>query len=93
MAKKVKKNEVKSENKVAKDEVQTPVEEVFVPEVVEQGVVRDQKKENPMDKVNDTVKVRTEGEWFKVTAKELADLEEKGVLVGYDPVKQEALVK
>lgn len=62
-------------------------------EVVADGVVRDAGAENPLvDNVLEK-KQRVDGAWIKVTAKELAELEAQGVLVGYDPSKGEALVK
>ncbi len=72
------------------------VEEVntdFVPEVVDEGVVRDEEKENPIDLVNSTVSVRKEGNWKKVTHAELVQLEADGLLAGFDPENSEVLIK
>ena len=69
------------------------VEEVIEPEVIADGVVRDAGKENPIMDNDMERKPRIEGNWKKVTAKELHELESSGELVGYDPATSEALVK
>lgn len=68
-------------------------EEKFVPETVDAGVVRDEQKENPMDLVNSTVRVRSLGKWKKVTPVEMAEIEAKGLLLGFDPATGEVLIK
>jgi hypothetical protein len=70
-------------------------EEKFVPEVVTENVTREEKKENPMDMIEkaDAERVRAPGKWRKVSFEELADLESKGLLKGYDPETSEALIK
>ena len=88
--------EVKEAPVVEETQVIEPVVEEtqsVAPEVVGDGVVRDEPKETPMDLVNNTVKVRKEGNWKVVTYDELVDLETKGLLIGYDPDKKEALIK
>ena len=97
MSKKTKKvAEVKEAPVVEETQVVEPVVEetqTVAPEVVGDGVVREEPKETPMDLVNNTVKVRKEGKWIPVTYDELVDLETKGLLIGYDPDKKEALIK
>lgn len=68
------------------------VEEVKVPEVVADGVVRDV-KENPIEDNSLERKPRREGNWKKVTQEELVALELSGDLIGYDRASGEALVK
>lgn len=63
------------------------------PEVVDAGVVREEPKENPSDLAASTVRKRAPGAWKKVSAKELAEIEASGKLVGYDPRTSEVLVK
>lgn len=71
-------------------------EESFVPEVVDgmDGAVREKKIETPMDLMKDEEgEPRKEGNWKVVNEKELAKLEEDGLLVGYDQNTREALIK
>ena len=68
-------------------------EEVSEVEVIADGVVRDDGKENPILDNDMERKPRVEGNWKKVTMAELAKLESDGVLVGYDQSTGEALVK
>lgn len=90
MAKSQKKKAVKPKA----TEIDKPKEE-FIPEVVDEGVVRDEEKMNPMDLVaaSDSEKVRTAGNWKKVPQGEIARLEEEGLLVGYDSLTGEVLLK
>lgn len=72
------------------------VDESFVPEKVDgiDGAVRDEKKETPMDLMKDDEgEPRKEGNWKVVNEKELAKLENDGLLIGYDPITREALIK
>lgn len=80
---------------VKQSEVKEVEQEVFVPEVAENGAVRDEKKENPMDLIYeaDKKKVRFSGNWKRVSEAQLAKLESDGLLIGYDPETQEALIK
>lgn len=67
--------------------------EEFVPEVVDEGVVRDQEKENPIAGLENEVIVRHPGAWKKVSHDELAQLEASGQLLGYDQKTGEVLLK
>jgi len=80
-----------------KETPEVEVKEEFQPEPVEgmEGAMRDEKKENPMDAVAeaDAKKVRAPGNWTKVPHGQIAELEEKGLLQGYDPETGEVLIK
>lgn len=71
--------------------VKEAVEEVE--EVIADGVVRDAGSENPIADNPVEKKPRKSGNWIKVTPEKLAQLEASGVLKGYDPSTQEALLK
>lgn len=90
MVKKKKNQTEVSEEDVNRDDLP---EEGFVPEQVDDGVVRDEQKENPMDLVNQTVRKRIKGNWKKVSKEEMARLEQAGILRGYDPETGEVLTK
>ncbi|MEA2036148.1 MAG: hypothetical protein U9O94_01465 [Nanoarchaeota archaeon] len=83
----------KAEKPVVKEEKVVVPEETFVPETVDDGVTREEKKETPMDLVENTVKVRKKGKWIKASLKEIADFEARGLLIGYDPAAGEVLLK
>jgi hypothetical protein len=67
--------------------------EAFVPEVVDEGVIRSEAKENPLDLVADIERKRKKGKWRKVTREELVQAEAQGLLIGYDQETEEALIK
>ena len=69
--------------------------EKFVPEVIDKGVTRDEKKETPMDLVKqaDENKQRFAGKWIKATDEEVAKYQSQGILVGYDREAGEVLLK
>lgn len=63
------------------------------PESVDEGVVRDNPKETPMDQVSASIDVKFPGKWVKATVDEVSDYEKKGVLLGFDKKKMEVLIK
>ena len=66
--------------------------EVFVPEVVADGVTTAEKI-NPMDESIAFVVNRAPGNWIKASAAEAHKYEEQGLLKGYDPINGEVLLK
>lgn len=73
--------------------IEVEVEQIDEPEVVADGVVRDAGAENPIEDNPVEVKPRKDGNWIKVTRKEMEALELSGELIGYDAASGEALVK
>lgn len=67
--------------------------DVVIAESLGDGVSRVQKPENDISEKLLQGPVATPGNWRKVSIKELADLEGRGLLVGYKPETQEVLVK
>jgi hypothetical protein len=59
--------------------------------VVDEGVTEIKEAGNVMNLMVDNVK--SPGNWKKVTREELAQLEQRGKLVGYDPATGEVLIK
>ena len=54
----------------------------FTPEVVDDGVLREEAKENPTDLAENSVKVVKEGNWKVVSYAELVKIESEGALQG-----------
>jgi len=82
----------KKKDEVLEESVNQPEEE-YVPEIIEEGITKEEKKQDPMDLVNKAVKVRCKGNWKKVSYGEMQRLQEEGLLVGYDPKTGEVLTK
>lgn len=77
---------------MAKKINEAQVKEEKLPEIVQDGVVREA-GENPIEENPLERKPRIKGNWKKVTQAELLALEISGKLIGYDPASGEALSK